>query len=63
MTGMTSGNNKNTTFLSTKYTNSSTNNRLLTDNSLHLNDTIEDYKNHYEEKIVEIFQEMDRIRN
>lgn len=27
-----------------------------------LNDTIESYRNYYEDKIVEIFEEMDRIR-
>lgn len=28
-----------------------------------LNDTIESYRNYYEDKIVEIFQEMDRIKS
>lgn len=30
--------------------------------SFDMNDTMESYKNYYEDKIVEIFDEMDRIR-
>lgn len=46
MTGVTHSNNQN--YNSLKY-NGKINNRLLTDNSLHLNDTttLEEYKGYY----------------